>query len=47
MGFINKIRVSLRDIFSVKRPKINRIQWIDSYIRDGRGGDASGSGYRA
>ena len=29
----------------MKHPKINRIQWIDSRIRDGRGGDASGSGY--
>ena len=29
----------------MKHPKINRIQWIVSRIRDGRGGNASGSGY--
>ena len=28
----------------IKRPKINRIQGIDSHIQNGRGGDASGSG---
>ena len=28
----------------MKHPKINRIQWIVSRIRDGRGEDAAGSG---
>ena len=40
-----EIRVCLRDIFPVKCPRINRIQGIDSLIRDGRGEDASGSGH--
>ena len=31
----------------IKRPKINRIQCVDSRIRDGQEWDASGSGYRA
>ena len=30
----------------MKHPKINRIQWIVSRIRDGRGEDAAGSGER-
>ena len=40
-----KFCVRRKDISSVKRPKINRIQCIDSRIRDGRGWDAPGSGY--
>ena len=29
----------------MKHPKINRMHYIDSRIRDGQGGNASGSGY--
>ena len=29
----------------INRLKINRMQWIDSRIRDGRGENAPGSGY--
>ena len=29
----------------INRPKINRIQWIDSRIRDKWGGETSDSGY--